>query len=331
MHGIIKDQMKSKERMDAFFAGKAIDRLPIIPLLGEPAAKFIGVSIREYAHSTELLVKAETFCYKTFGCDGVGVGPSLHGIAEAMGTQLVYKEFISPFVGQPILKDAALLDQLVPVNPSRDGRLPIFLEALKILVETLGSEVGVGSTLGGPFTTATSLRGTENFLKDTLRNPEGAHKLLQLVTESALNYIDAASDLGAGISIAEPAATGNMISVKMFREFAKPYLLRYVERIKKKTGKAPSLHICGDSSRLWEDMVEIGAGTLSLDNVVDLAQAKERVGHQVCLMGNIKPVETVYLGSKQDIFAEVRECVRKMYDNPKGIHSCRIFPQGPEV
>ncbi len=38
------------------------------------------------------------------------------------------------------------------------------LEALKIVKNDLGYEVSVGNTVGGPFTTAAMLIGTENFL-----------------------------------------------------------------------------------------------------------------------------------------------------------------------
>jgi uroporphyrinogen decarboxylase len=40
-----------------------------------------------------------------------------------------------------------------------------------------------------------------------------------------------------------------------------------------------------------EDMANTGAQILELDSKVSLRSAKERVGHRVCLMGNLNPVE----------------------------------------
>lgn len=313
-----KDEMTPKERMSAFVKGEEIDRIPCIPLMGETQTPLIGKKLSNYYHSPELMAEVEIACFKMFGHDGVGVGPGLHAIPEAMGTKLKFPEKGLPFVCEPVLKDYADLDKLSPADPHRDGRLPLFLKALEIINKEIGDQVNVGSGVGGPFTAAAGLRGTENFLRDLQKNPEMAHRLLELATESALRYIDAVCDLGLTPSIAEPTATGTIISARQFREFAVPYLKKYVERIVERCGKGPSLHICGNSKSIWQGMVDTGAPLLSLDNQVDLAEAKEAVGDKVCLMGNVRPIETVMRGTREQILAEAKECLRKAYDNPKG-------------
>ena len=65
-------------------------------------------------------------------------------------------------------------------------------------------------------------------------------------------------------------------------------------------------------------MVDAGAGLLSIDNQVDLAEAKHAVGDRAVLVGNIRPTETMYLGKPPDVEENARECLRKAYDNPKG-------------
>lgn len=176
----------------------------------------------------------------------------------------------------------------------------------------------VGSSVGGPFTAAASLRGTEHFLRDLHKQPEMAHRLLQLVTESALRYIDAVCDLGLKPSISEPTASGTLISAKQFREFALPYLRIYADRIIQRCGSGPMLHICGNTSHIWSDMTDTGASILSLDNQIDLAEAKKTVGNRVCLAGNVRPVETLMKGTREQVHAEAKQCLRKAHDNPKG-------------
>lgn len=327
-----KDQMTPKERMAAFAVGKEIDRIPCIPLLGEPSTRFIGTTLSRYYHSAELMAEAEIAAFRMFRHDSVGVGPSLHGITEAMGTELAFPEDGFATVSNPVLKDYKDLDRLSPVNPYKDGRLPLYLKALKLIDEQIGDQVGVGSSVGGPFTIAAGLRGTENFLRDLRNHPEMAHRLLKLATESAINYIDAICDLGFTPSIAEPTASGTMISLKSFREFAKPYLKIYVDRIRELKGKGPTMHICGDTRRIWEDMADTGATVLSLDNQVDLSEAKARVGDRVCLMGNIPPAEVILKGTPQQVRDAARECMRKAYDNPGGFilsTGCQIPPGSP--
>jgi len=172
--------------------------------------------------------------------------------------------------------------------------------------------------MGGPFTTAAFLRGTENFLKDLTKNPEKAHRLLEISTESVIRYIDAVSDLGLSASIAEPIASSTMISSKRFREFAKPYLKKCMDRIIERCGSATTLHICGRTKSIWKDMIDVGIGNLSLDNVEDIGELKEEFGDKVCLIGNVDPVETIMRGTREDIYIESKECIKKAYDSPKG-------------
>lgn len=65
-------------------------------------------------------------------------------------------------------------------------------------------------------------------------------------------------------------------------------------------------------------MVQTGASVISLDNVVDMEVAKERIGDKVVIMGNVKPVDSMKMGSKQDIYEDVKDCLNKCYDSPKG-------------
>jgi uroporphyrinogen decarboxylase len=172
--------------------------------------------------------------------------------------------------------------------------------------------------MGGPFTTAAFLRGTEDFLKDISKNPEMAHKLLEISTQSVINYIDAVCDLGLSPSIAEPVASGTMISAKTFREFAKPYLKKCMDRIIERRGSGSTLHICGTTKKIWADMVETGIGNLSLDNIDDIGELKELFGDKVCLIGNVAPVETIMRGTIEEIYDAGKLCISKAYDSPKG-------------
>jgi uroporphyrinogen decarboxylase len=315
LHG---DRMASKERMAAFAAGREIDRIPCSLFLGETAARFIGKTVSEYHHSPAVMAEVEIFTFRMFGQDGVGVGPGLFGVAEAMGTRLSFPEDGIAYVAEPALKGWSDLDRLKPPDPHRDGRLPLWLEALQLLKEKLGDQVGVGTSVGGPFTVAASLRGTSQFLRDLRKNPAMAHHLLKLATEGTLRYIDMVCDLEIYPGFADPIASGTVIGADQFQEFAQPYLKICLDRIIERSGNGTMLHICGDSSRIWEGMADTGAATLSLDNMNDLAEAKVAVGNRVCLMGNVAPVTTIGKGRPEDVIAEARTCLRKAYDSPKG-------------
>lgn len=319
MNDILKvDQMTPKERMEAFASGKEIDRIPCSPFLGESVAPIFGHTIYDYNHSIDVLVDVAVGSFKKFRPDSIGFGPGLQGIPEAMGSKVIFPKNNTPYISDPAIKDYSEIDKLKAIEPYKDGRISNFLEALKITIEKLSSDVGVGTSVGGPFTTASFLRGTDKFLRDMNKNPEMVHKLLEVSTQSVINYIDAACDIGLAPSLAEPNASCTMISEKNFVEFAKPYLKRCMDRIIERTGGGTTLHICGKTKKVWGHMIDIGIANLSLDNVEDIGELKEAYGDKVRLIGNVDPVETIFRGTREDIYKEARECIAKAYDSPKG-------------
>jgi uroporphyrinogen decarboxylase len=210
--------------------------------------------------------------------------------------------------------------------------LPLFLEALQILLDELGDELLVSAGLPGPFTTAANIRGTENFLRDIYYNPELAHKTLRLALNSTVVFVEEAGKLGVQFNIADPTASGSLISPRHFQEFALPYLQELVKAILRTGADRPSLHICGRTVKVWGYMADTGAGILSLDNTVDLADAKQAVGDRIALSGNVKPMETMLLGTPGDVEEDVKECLRKAYDSPKGYIlalGCGLPPNSP--
>mgnify|MGYP003887893243 CR=1 FL=1 len=73
--------------------------------------------------------------------------------------------------------------------------------------------------------------------------------------------------------------------------FALPGLQAQVDAIHA-LGLPAVVHVCGKTHLLLEALAETGAEVLSLD-IVDLAEAKARIGDRVCLMGNVRPTQTL--------------------------------------
>lgn len=317
MKKVWRDEMTPKERMTALARGEAVDRIPCMPLVTDQAYALMGGDMAKYYHSAELMAEAQIHAFETYECDSVGSGPGLFGIAEAIGAKLSFPYGSVPFVSGPAIHSYEELESLPLIDPQSSGRLPLMLKALQMVQAKVQDRAGVGCSVGGPITTAAALRGTDLFLKDMRRQPERVHQLLQFATDNVLRFIDALWEIGIKPSIAEPTASGSLISEHHFREFAKPYLTQYADHIIKRFGSGPFVHICGDTSKLWQDMIDCKATVLSLDNQIDLGQAKEQVGAKACLAGNVKPY-TLWKGTPDDVMREAKECLRKTYGSPKG-------------
>jgi uroporphyrinogen decarboxylase len=317
MIGDAREYMTSKERVAAALTGQPYDRIPVFMLLSDQAARAIGVTVAEYQNSAKLLAHGQLTAWREYGMDMINTGPGLTGIAEAAGSRLAFPDDTA-YVLEPAIKEISDLDRLNIPDPHRDGRLPLFLEATGAVLREAGDQVPVSLTTSGPFTTASGLRGTEQLMRDLRRNPEFVHRLMRFSTDCTIPFMREALKLGARIGIAEPVASGTLISRSQFLEFVAPYLKELISAANELSGAAPSLHICGNSSRIWHDMADCGAGTLSLDDEVDIADARAAVGDRVALVGNIRPATTMALGTTDDVRRNVIECLLKGVGNPKG-------------
>lgn len=305
------------ERLTAYNKGEVVDRLPCVPIVGNTAARVIGVRVSDFRGNGRLIAEAQIASYRRFGYDIIRVFTDLYTQAEAMGATVHYPVDETAYLAAPAIDSIDAIDRLQPADPHRDGNLPHHLEAMKIAVDQVGREVAVTGALTGPFTNASFLIGAEPLVRLMLRNPEAVHRLCAVSLETCLRYAEAIIDAGCTPSMTDAMSSCTVISPKQFQEFSYPYLKKLIDYLHSR-GKAVTLHICGKTARIWELMAAAGADCISIDNAADLLEAKLQVGEKVRLMGNVKPSEVMYEGSPADVRRAVRKCVRKAHDNPRG-------------
>ena len=319
------DKMTPKERMQAFLQGKEVDRLLVSPLILNFASRSSNLKVREFCTNGKNMGEANIACFKKYRHDIVYIFSTTSTLAEALGTKMYFPEDDGPQVEVTFIQTREYLKKFKPVNPEKDGRLPVYLEAVKRCVDAIGDEVFIVPVIGAPFTTSAALRGTDVFIKELYTDPELVHTVMKVATQSAKNLIDAYVRVGGVPVTVEPVATGSMISEKHFREFVLPYLKEVYAHIHSH-GLPGVLHICGKTKRVIKCMVESGADVLSIDDI-DLLEAKEMVGEKVCLMGNVSPADGMLKGNPDIIGSMVKECISKASKNPRGF----IVATGCEV
>ncbi len=59
-----------------------------------------------------------------------------------------------------------------------------------------------------------------------------------------------------------------------------------------------------------ENLGQYQLNELSLDNIIDIKQAADEIGSEVPIAGNVDPVSIVMKGTKEEIFADVKRCVK---------------------
>ncbi|MHC4481144.1 MAG: uroporphyrinogen decarboxylase family protein [Planctomycetota bacterium] len=319
------DAMTPKERMAAFLGGQQVDRVPCVPLVLNHAARVMGVSVRDYATSGEVMGRAQVAAYRLYGQDLITIFTDTAILSEAMGTTLYFPEDDVARVASPAVAAPDDVSALRPVDARQSGRLPVLLEAVRHCVREVGDEVFVACCYPAPFSVAAALRGTASFARDLYKNPELAHELLRRSLTVIEDFAQAVADEGGIPALVDPVASGSVISRTAFEQYALPYTRQALERIIA-LGAVPILHICGRTSTTIDLMADAGAAVLSIDQIA-LPEARERVGERAFLMGNVRPAETLLEGTPESVRREAEQCLADCGDSAGGF----ILASGCEV
>jgi len=321
----MKSTMTPRERIGAFLSGKPVDHVSCVPLILNHAARVIGVTIKEHATDGEVMGRAHVAAWRRYGQDLITIFSDTAILAEAMGTKLHFPQDDVPRVQTPVVAGPEDADRLKPVDARRAGRLPVYLAAVRHCVKEVGDEVFVSCCYSAPFSTAAALRGTAALARDLYKNPTLAYTLLDRSAKLAEDFAEAVAEAGGIPVLVDPVASGSVLSRDAFEDFALPGLVRVLKKIAS-LNMAPILHICGRTSHIIDLMASSGAAALSIDQI-ELLEAKEKVGKQVCIMGNVRPAETLLGGTPEAVRREAEKCIEDCGDSPRGF----ILASGCEV
>ena len=247
------------------------------------------------------------------------MGLGLKTIGGALGSKLRAPEHGIDYVEEHILKDYADFDRLEVTDPYKNPVLAPILESAKRLKDRF-PDVSMTTSVAGPISTAIAVRPVEMVLKDTRKNPEMLHKLLDLTVECSLRWFDAFyHEFGPdGTNFSDPVTCMDVISKKQFDEFSLPYIKKLIDGTEKIMGSRPGAHICGKTSPIWSDLADAGLFSFSIDNCEDLAVAKAAVGDRMRIAGNVPPVDVMKEGTIDEVIEACKECMMKCADNPAG-------------
>jgi uroporphyrinogen decarboxylase len=320
------DNQTALERVLCYLRGENPQRIACFPLILNHAATVLGVPVGKCIRDAELFGKAHVAAYRRYGNDLITFLSTTSTLAEAMGQTINFIDNDAPQLADPLLKELDDLQRVRQPDFSRDGRLPVYLQATEYAVAEVGAEVVVSTILAGPFTTAAALRGADVFVKDLYKNKEWVHQLLEVCTQAGIAFIDEILKRQALPIIVEPIGSASLISPRMFKEFVTPYLKRMADHIHANGGGLPAvLHICGKTKPNWGPMREADWDIWSVDRV-DMAEAKEFAGDRVCLVGNVTPANLLK-NTPQEIDAEAKDICAKGMGSPRGF----ILGSGCEV
>ncbi len=285
-----------------------IDRIPAYLFTGQCNAQLVGASIRELLLDPKIFVKAQVAAYERYKPDILLMMWDLLIDAEAMGNELRFPEDSMSISKKGALEDKGKLSSLKLPDPTKDGRLPGYLEALAETKKTVTDSI-VSGVIAGPWTIAIDLRGATELIKDSVKDPDYVHELMRFCTLASISFAEAIVPLGIGLGYSEAPASCSLISPEMYRTFVFPYHKQIVDHFKeKKVGLG--LHICGFADPILEDMVNTGVTNISIDAPTDLAKAVEVTRGRAVLIGNVD-TNLFLTGSREKMKEAIQNCIDK--------------------
>ncbi|MGA2142159.1 MAG: uroporphyrinogen decarboxylase family protein [Brevinematales bacterium] len=251
---------------------------------------------------------------------------------RSIGGKLKFRVRGSSDVEEVLIKNLSDIDKIDLDRLEDDPGINLLSDIGKYIYNSIGDNELIGSHSWGPFTLAGLVYGVENVMRGIYKDKSSIHSLLEFTTELCYRYLDYYVGKGAVsiVCLAEPNASGDMISKEQFRDFSMPYLKIIAERFKKK-GIIVALHICGNTYKILDLIPETGAQIMSLDYKVELDRAREALGGKVAFAGNVNPVGVLQDETPDGVARAGRKCIEKAGTAPGFIlmPGCEIPPTVP--
>lgn len=306
--------MKPKELFYTAAMRGLPNRVPIV-YLGFGASycilKPLKLTWRDIYWDGKKIAKVMLKAYNLWKHDNVCTFLSTACGIDALGATVTIPEMEEPHVNYKhlLLKDRTDLEKLEIPDPLKDGSMAERIKATKLLNDKVGKEVAILGGFGGISTWAFLLRGADNFIKDSWLNQDFQREYMNFLTDCAIEFCVAQVDAGCQFIIScEDAFASDLLGPKLGWECNGVYVKRLADAIHK-AGAGYILHCCGDLTVTLEKMADTGADVLSVDKI-DLADAKNRIGNRVALMGNIK-LPTLFRGNQKCIAEACKEAIKK--------------------
>lgn len=270
-----------------------------------------GSTFEDLATDAERMTQMLVDMSEKLQCDIVYAGSGYNNFhAAALGGKIKFRGMGAPDLEDPLISSEDDLAKLNIGDLDTDETTNTVKEALRRTKERIGDKYIVTLTAWGPFTVAARLFGEEIMMKATYKQPVLVEKILDFATELLIYLYEplVADGTVEVISLADPTASGDLVSKKQFERFALPYLKRFTDWAKSKNTHT-LLHICGDTTDRLELFPLTGASCISLDHKTNMAKAKEILYGKMCFAGNVNPVDVMLRGSVDLVASSCRQII----------------------
>lgn len=290
--------MTGKERVLNILEHQSTDKIPWVPFVGVHAGSIKGYTAEEVLKDGNKLYDSLMEAHKLYQPDGMPVIFDLQVEAEILGCELVWSDDCPPSVKTHPCEEEAIIPCKCKLPTKESGRIPLILDVMNRMKESVGDTTALYGLICGPFTLASHLRGNNLFM-DMILDENYVKQLMEYCTEVSLKMIDFYTEAGMDIiAVVDPLVS--QISPEHFTSLCHDSFSTIFDYIKVKNTNS-SFFVCGNATRQIEVMCKTSPDSISIDENVDIKSAKEITDkYNITIGGNI-PLTTLMLhGTQQD-------------------------------
>ena len=305
--------------------GEEVERTPV--WLMRQAGRYMA-AFREYSTKYPFRERSETpsmatelslQCHRAYGMDGIIMFSDILTPLPTLGIDFDVVRGKGPQIYTEVRTEEDVAKMADPNTIDFDEKLPF----IKEILNTLSKEAEEANTsligfVGAPFTLAAyTIEGKSS--KDCLTTKKmmmadetGDNKAMsQFIDKLAVmigNYGCHQIECGAQV-IQVFESWAHQLSPKGFEQFAKPAAQKAIKIMKEKYPDVPVIYFANGGSSFLELQKDMGCDMIAVDWAVDMAQARDILGPDVAISGNLDP--TILFGTKEQIEQAVRDCIDK--------------------
>ena len=303
--------MTGRERVETLLGGGETDRLAFLPITMMRAAEQIGVKYRDYVTDHRVLAEAQVRTAEAFGIDHVSVISDPAREVSDLGGAVEWFENQPPAVVEEraLLADKRKLAGLRRPDSRTAPRMRDRVEGVRLLKERAGGERIIEGWVEGPAAMGADLRGVNRLMLDFFDDPDFVRELFAFSVEMELETARAQVEAGADV-VGVGDAVASLVGPDLYREFVWAEERRLVQAIRG-MGARVRLHICGKTRKLYRGMARTGADIIDLDFLAPMGPAREEMGPEQVLLGNVDPVRVMRDGTPEEVKAALAACHRE--------------------
>lgn len=256
----------------------------------------------------ELATEITVMPIEQIGTDAAILFSDILVVLQAMNIEVEMKPEVGPWILTPIRSEKELNEVIVP---DAEVALSYVIEAVKMTKQALNDQVPLIGFAGSPWTLlcyAVQGQGSKNFDKAKafcFSQPELAHRLLQMITDTTIDYLKA--KVAAGVDAVQLFDSwGGLLSPEDYNIFSWPYIQQIVTALKN------DIPVIVFGKGCWfalHDMAKSGASALGVDWTCSARNARYLSGGQITLQGNFDPSRLL------SPIPTIKSEVKKMIDN----------------